>query len=214
MDIQEQIKELQSQLDKLKSKVAEPKKLPYNAWYKHKDGAIVYFTNNERGYGVSGVGEWCNHNELDNLNSGIWHPYPHSEVEAMMRKEAEKRGFVKVVRYQDASVKYNHTPSVGKDEFNLIQTSQMVGLTDGFGGYIFYNGQWAEIIKEDVIEIGGYVVAFNAAVGNIFVNNKYYSKNEVEAAKKVLQFGGKIMVGCSHQYELTLDTVNKILAKL
>ena len=210
--IQEQIAALQGQLDKLRTEVAataEPKKLPYNAWYKGKYRAIVYFTGEGTGYGLNGDGEWGNHTGWIDLNSGRWSPCPHSEVEDMMIKEAEKRGFVKGVRYKCVLA---GTKEELKKEFKLYPGTANQ-LTDGWGGSVFYNGQWAEIIKDDVIEIGGYEVYF-AVNGGIAVNGKEYTPTQVEAARAVLQFGGKIMVGCSHQYELTLETVEKILAKL
>jgi len=209
MDIQAQIKELQSQLDKLKAEVAEPKKLPYNAWYNGKSGSIVYFTKESSGYGHNNNGVWYDNDVWVNLNTpDYWHPCPHSEVEAIMIKEAEKRGFVKGVRF----ISVTGETCVCSTPFVLWGMNKK-DLGNGGTGLICYNGQWAEIIKDEDIKIGGEKAWFTS-VGEVVFNGSAYRKSQVEAAKTVLQFGGKIMVGCSHQYELTLDTVKKILSKL
>jgi pSer/pThr/pTyr-binding forkhead associated (FHA) protein len=73
------------------------------------------------------------------------------------------------------------------------------------------DGIWAEIIDDKII-IGGHMVIFSEK--GVYINHTYYSKETILAHKAVLELGHTIFVGCNNQYELTLETVNKILSKL
>lgn len=75
----------------------EVKKLPYNNWYKNTqdgDTAIIYFTDEKKGYGISfSIWEyldgWIGLNNTDEVEK--WKPATDKEVEEMLIKEAEKR---------------------------------------------------------------------------------------------------------------------------
>src|SRR3990167_5919954 len=75
---------------------------------------------------------------------------------------------------------------------------------------------WEPVYEEDKIEIGGYEVCF------IGTNNKYtiittevFLKSFWEAAKTISEHSkAKIMIGCNKQFNVSLETIEKILKKL
>jgi hypothetical protein len=74
------------------------------------------------------------------------------EIKEALIKEAEKRGFKEGVMYKSAD---DGHPAVLKEDDGYISFNPD-SLTDGWGGYVYYRGQWAEIITDTVPEINGH----------------------------------------------------------
>jgi hypothetical protein len=191
--------------------LVEDEKLPYNTWYINYLGGKWYFINEEVAHGFTSGGDW--YRDLYNmtpLNSpNYWTPCE-APID-LLTKEAERKGYKEGVNVKDTLGAVYGLSNIGCIKFDH----------EGFwykGSVVMKDGIWAEIIKDDKIMIAGYEVKFvkddEGDFGAIVVNGKSYGYIDIVAHKAVLELGHKIMVGCSNQYELTLSTVNKILAKL
>lgn len=163
------------------------------------------------GYGfVSGV--WKNNRRVCKKRLT---PATPEEVKAALVKEAEKRykkGQV-VKCAQDGTV---WTIDARFDGTGFTHTSDRTSLTDGSGAYQFYNGQWATIIKNDVIKVGSYEVKFHPDKDvNTTIDGNIFTKQFWQSAKLISEHSkAKIMVGCSKQFDVSLETINAILDKL
>jgi len=143
-------------------------------------------------------------------------PATETEIKDMLSKESIKRGFKIGV-------------TVNRDLFNGVNYKEVVVFSDGFdydkhedelcigGRTIYRQGLWATIVKEPKIEIGGYKVNFfTGGCLNVTAIDGYgFSKDFWQAAKIISSHNkSKIMIGCSKQFDVSLKTINLILAKL
>lgn len=67
-----------------------------------------------------------------------------SEIESHLIKVAEKKGFKEEIRYHDAET--NSTCIIKENDFWYDVVYD--GLTDGWGGWVYYKGKWATIIPD------------------------------------------------------------------
>jgi hypothetical protein len=85
-------------------------------------------------------------------NPPQWKLATPEEIKEALVKEAKKRGFVNGVEYKHIHNSYNCKV---QDAGGFVYSSKDF-LTDGHGGSVYIEGQWAEILKEEVPVIGGY----------------------------------------------------------
>lgn len=124
--------------------------LEVGKWYKYKDSGVhlVCFTSvqESEGYGfdLSGWQKltiWSQHNLRLATDE---------EVKTALVKEAEKRGFKNGVKYKNVNTEEQETQTI-KDFKHIFCSTSF--LTDGWGGAIFKDGIWAEIIKETEVSL-------------------------------------------------------------
>ena len=143
-----------------------------------------------------------------------------SEIGAALIAEAKRRGFKEGVKY--SGIGPHDTPSTIKGTEFRYSSHGEDSLCQWGAGFVYFKGQWAEIINDEKIEIGGYEVKFEEVTTTeqkrehgTKIDGHYFSKLFWESAKVVsLNNKAKIMVGCSKQFDVSLDVINKILAKL
>lgn len=145
------------------------------------------------------------------------------EYGSALIKEAEKVGFkpgVKIISVVGTEgILTNGSLSYRKSEDKLV-------WNDG-EYYIFHNGKWAEIIKDERIKIDSYEVVFHIVnkspawnggvtlINHTSIDCNPFFKEFWQAAKVISEHSkAKMMIGCSKQLDVSLETINKILDKL
>ena len=215
-NLEKTIEELQKQLDEVKQQLNKPT-FEVGKWYKRDSGSIIFiqeFNSLIKGYGVDYVGEWRNE-YISSGDKSEYRPATDKEVEEALIKEAEKRGFKEGVRVISVfSGVSSIIRNIDVDFDPLVRALFMNGIG------IFRNGKWAEIIKDEPIKIGGYEVKPTVVndkgqqVGKgTMIDGYYFSSNFWEAAKLISEHSkAKIMIGCSKQFDVSLETIEKILS--
>lgn len=157
------IEELEAQLTVISEQIKELKNKPkfeVNRWYHSDNDSLLYITKFSENKMFEGYGFYFN-----NWESKQWWAYDHfirpatlEEVYAALVKEAEKRGFkegVRVVTCLGNSGKLD----CSKPFYNINDNKlRWADSEDAMNNIVFDNGQWATIIKDDVIKVGSYEV--------------------------------------------------------
>ena len=138
--------ELKAKIEKLQYKLDNFKGLEVGKWYKLEQNLIFCFNGtygNSTQYGFDHLENWKDkigcHEHEDNYVLAT-----NLEVETALIKEAKKRGFKKGVRINGLS---EYTPKT-TIEGNVKWYSNILCDGGGYGGVIFKDGVWAEIIEE------------------------------------------------------------------
>jgi len=195
--------------------LVEDEKLPVNAWYGWEDcNGGIYFPTDERGggYGLFRYGNtWSKENDWVPLNSrkGFYYPATPAEVTAALTAYAEKQGYKEGVKITSLLIKGCTT---GFDKEGDTRMS-----SDGFwymGSVVMQDGVWATIVKEQPIYIDKYEVKHFGSYGDTTIDGHEFTKSFWQSAKVVAEHSkAKIKIGCSHQFDLSLDTINRILER-
>ena len=221
------IAELEAQLTAISEQIKELKNKPkfeVGRWYKSNyTKTLFYLTipavgDKQYGYGFGHDGRWHDLDESEKYwNELVAIPATTEEVKSALVKEAEKRGFkegvnVKSLLYAKGKIDSN----IFSFDITKNNTRLYVGENGQFN--IFDNGQWAEIIKDDVIKIGGYDVEIhkdNKTNGYTLIDEHQFTYEFWLSARFISEHSkAKIMVGCSKQFDVSLEVINAILAKL
>jgi len=218
MTIEKQLADFKAEQDKrfeeFKASLVKPE---LNKWYGYNDSSIhLVYLKNLNGYDCYGFDSngWQQGSNwtLQNLR-----PATPSEIQEALTKEAIKRGFKFEIRFNALtnSVKaYNHEiGKVGSGDTFDFENDEL--HTTGYGRHCIYKqGKWATIIKDEVIKIGGYEVKI-LTQQKTEIDGHLFSRDFWEAAKKISENSkAKIMIGCSKQFDVSLETINQILEKL
>jgi len=141
-----------------------------------------------------------------------------TEIKDMLEKESIKRGFKEGVTVNREMFNHAYCPDpevvIGGNEFHYDKEDDVLFID---GWLIYRQGLWATIVKEPEIEIGGYEVDFNKGISVNYttIDGHTFTKDFWQAAKIIsLHSKAKIMIGCSKQFDVSLETINLILAKL
>lgn len=127
-------------------------KLPESGWLKHKcGGAIIFRTGGNSGYGFSKKGGWetgINDYTFDRRQS--WQPATKEEVQAMLEKEAERRGLVKGVKVKcllnlDSEFTIESNDTINDKDFEL---GRFWALSNKGAIRIMKDGIWATPIDD------------------------------------------------------------------
>ncbi len=214
-EIELMIKDLLKEVESLKKQ--EPK-FEVGKWYK---------SSYNNGYAIVNAQEKCQDGKCEYYGYGTGYdiqkswaerihiystaiPATPQEVENALIAEAKKRGFKEGV-----SIKGIY----GGAGYTLSNTSANIMNGDVFylGGYLIYSrGQWAEIIKDDKIIIGGYEVEFfeNEVVK---IGCKEFRGLELTQLRDLMirnGFNNVKFSGCNDGYVVFLDTIKKIINKI
>lgn len=218
-----ELEKLKQQLNEISEKVKqlENPKFEVGKWYKTDIGSLYFAEKieNDRllGYGFGGVsGDW----DIGNINgccllSDIIRPATDKEVEEALIKEAERRGFKKGVKISRKNEAFS--PNLGYSELEMSIRPMYRperNRLEVYGCSVFQNGFWAEIIKDEPIKVGGVDCVVDSC-GAWFDKNQY-SWEEINSLVKVFKNHSSqlksINVGCSGQYKVDLELLEKILA--
>ena len=205
-------KEFNERIDKLKKKYEEPAKFEVGKWYIHKIYRQLIF-NYQPGesYGMGANGWTTNYVHANDFNTH--QPATESEVKEMLINEAKKRGFkegVTVVRsaellkHEDCEILSDEPMDIDSNTFEYNLETDSLNID---GRYIYSHGQWATIIKQEPLTIGGYEVVIHPRAEEISVNGVTYSKEFLLQAKKLFQTSVTSTL-------VALDLINKILDRM
>ena len=205
-------------------------------WYRSikESDYFIYRTTKEHYMDTHGIvyGVFRTDVSFESYHEGSFLPATPSEVEAALIAEAKKRGFKEGVWFNSiysGSECYilNCKFEYKRDEPLLKNDALWID-----GNTVYMAGQWATIIpQEEKIEIGGYevkitqtqdpyyngsgkcmnipMVKCTSIDGNIFYKDFWLAMKNISEHPKA-----KGMIGCSKQFDVSLETINKILSKL
>jgi hypothetical protein len=183
-EIEQKIKDLTAEVNQLKQTAS----FEVGKVYKNEFGAINMYVANGNHYGFNTFKEWTNNNFwFENDCNGTWQPATTEEWETALIEYAKKQGFksgVTVERSEEfllhCGIKKEDLKWVPKLEIirddNFIYDSDSDILLLG-GKYIYGKGQWASIVKEQPLMIGGVEVEIknNTAI----INGCIYYENDL-----------------------------------
>jgi hypothetical protein len=212
-EIESQIKDLLKEVENLKKQ--EPK-FEVGKWY------VVTSVNNYKylfnyqsttnnqyiGFGYNyKLESWITSPLMETNQLQSITPATPSEIETALIAEAKRRGFKDNLIIKDAKYKEKSPPQFGHYRYIADQD----GLTNDMS-WVYYQGQWAEIIQEDKIMIGGYEVE-KIEKGGIKIGCKKMNIESVTSIKNFMDKYNFTKVSFDG-IEVSLETINKILAKL
>lgn len=221
-----ELEKLKQQLNEISEKVKqlENPKFEVGKWYKRPHNKALLFATNDNGngwysgYGFDIYGKWMESGSPQwTLDREI--PATDKEVEEALIKEAERRGFKKGVRINNSSLKgcCLYDDAIDGDGFKYYSKNSSFSYKNAltFGYFVvFIDGKWAEIIKDEPIKVGGVDCVVDSC-GAWFDKNQY-SWEEINSLVKVFKNHSSqlksINVGCSGQYKVDLELLEKILA--
>jgi len=210
----ERIDALEAELQKIKKELDSPT-FEVGKWYKDPlNNYMVFVTKNTGnlrgdtfGYGFDTHGCWSNSLGLD----GSEIPATDKEVEEALIKEAKKRGFKNRVKIKqvsgDINILFNNKFEYLK-EWNEYKN---VLFIDNY--LVFANGTWAEIIKDEIIKVGGYEVKKLENGSNATkykIGCKEFYKADFLTVCDIMKVGNFKKVSFDG-IETDLETINKIL---
>lgn len=115
--------------------------------------AIVYDNGEDYSYGFNFEGKFVNEFNLGHGRKDVIREATSQEVEQALIEEAKKRGFVRGVNF--TSLIYDKPQAtLSSDILDWEVIGEEWHLRDSDGESIFHNGKWAEVIKQDKIEVG------------------------------------------------------------
>jgi hypothetical protein len=132
--------------------------LPERGWLKCEDGAIIFRTGIDTGYGRNDKGEW----EIsDKWTFGLkrrytaspWQPATEEEVITMLTEQAEKMGYVKGVKVKCLLDDDVYALDSLKESCSMYRHGTVwFRATCGNIVRVMQDGKWAEIIADDLQE--------------------------------------------------------------
>lgn len=138
------------------------------------------------------------------------------EVLERFKKEATKRGLVPGVIYMSPGQKFKRT--LGNIKSFIPDWNDDISCLDDSNNNCIWteNGGWSTLFKDEPIKIGEYEVKFGSYNDYISIDQNRYYPSELEEVKNVLKLNKvkSLNVGCSGQFKLDLETVNKIIERL
>ena len=140
MNAKEQIKKLQKQLDSLKAELDKPE-FDVGDWVVSNLGEIGRIKND----GLELCPNTSNTAYCLGDMSDIKRLATRTEIETALRKEAERRGFKKGVKYKGASCNWTEYIHGSLEYFKDGDV-----LTDGYGESVYKQGKWASIVEDKV----------------------------------------------------------------
>lgn len=167
-EIEQENQKLISELNEITAKLKEnlnqlkqPTNFKVGKVYKNEFGLLCMFVSKYKHYGFNSAKDWVNGNYwFENLDNGTWQPATTQEWETALIEYAKKQGFkagVTVDRSDDMLSHINEDSRKYKvvidfNNFDYIEQLDILKLDDRI---IYYKGQWATIVKEEPLMIGG-----------------------------------------------------------
>lgn len=216
MTTEEKINQLEAafkaQIDELRKEVKP--KFEVGKWYKRPHNKALLFATADKGNG------WYSGYGFD--NSGYWMSSPSpqwtlcgeipatdKEVEEALIKEAERRGFKEGVTFKPV---VENVDKVGKVTDRIIFfPKRLYGYEQGLASgknWIFYQGKWAEIIKDEPIKVGRYAVEKDG--DSYKIGCKEIDSWRIESLRVLMKQQGFKKIAFDG-IEVDLETIEKIL---
>lgn len=225
--IEKELKELKEEfnrkVEQLTAALNEPAKFEVG-WYRIKKQDDNYYQpldaliHYPEGYGLNHKAGWCHDYNMEpqHWKEHTIFPATPSEVKDALVKEAEKRGFKEGVTIKWHGIFNgwgpNETRHIIPGNYDLY--NNMRNLSIGII-CIFTEGDWATIVKDEPIMIGGYEVVIHPRAQETSIFIHIFTKDFWQAAKLISEHSkAKIMIGCSKQFDVSIETINKILKRL
>jgi len=218
MTTEEQIKAIEKQLSELKASLSKPTQFEVEKWYMHDHSikCLFNYQPNGKGFGFNNGDwtlNWC-------CDPSDWHkevrPATESEIKEALVTEAIKRGFKEGVRIEiiKGYSKGNVSKNKIKSEFYYeLYEDELSCESYGCDYTIYSKGKWATIVKDEPIKIGGYEVSFSGDY--TMIDGNIFTKEFWQAAKVVASHNkAGVRVGCSKQFDVSLETINKIINQI
>lgn len=214
--LEKEHQELGKKIQELKDSLNKPKGFEVDRWYKSTTGSVACFKGFPfKGYGL-GAGIVWRDNDWDWSDLSEWKPANEQEVKDALIKEAERIGYKEGVE-----IKHLLYERVGFLDYGFTGFRNNCFTEFWYKGLIVMkDGKWATIIKDETIKIGGYEVKFHqiakdGAWYSTTIDGYGYSHYFWKSAKEIyLHPNAKVMIGYSKQFDVSLETINKILDKL
>jgi len=234
-ELEKQLANIQKEVEAIKQGKPEPVKYEVGKVYKstmHPKLLFMITLIDKRGYaygyGFCQSGDFVIEDKPNGFScmcndTSLTHCIPATteEWKSALEAEAVKRGFKNGVEgiAPDIYIKeigdvYDEIVKNGWLYNPSIDT--LFAAKEGYGGLPVYSkGQWATIIKEQPLMIGGYEVKLDKQRCFEFeINGQSYSVAEIEILKAIMDRGQvkSLNVGCNSQHLVDLDFINKMLA--
>lgn len=204
---------------------------PVEGCFGAKD-SIGKITNEPSIHGVCGKG-----NNFKLINGDIWNmgnsemrEATKEEIESNLITEAKRKGFVEgayfISCFDDKDMVRKISPYRNGDNIKWCYSNDELRSDNGInnlnGGCsnpaIYMNGKWADLIINQSIKIDKHEVNF-IFTSNYFsytiIDGHRFEKKFWEAAAEISKHSkAKVMIGCLKQFDVSLETINKILDEL
>lgn len=117
-------------------------------WYQNRHGAFAYFVSETEAFGFTRHGIWFDKINALNLQNDTWTTTSKNKVAPLLRKEAERRGFVAGKSFIPAEdgPKHRVIRISGALEVDNNPNAQITAIHHQ-NGYIMVNGVWADLHK-------------------------------------------------------------------
>lgn len=217
-ELERKIEEFQKTLDGLKEELKKSSFIDcfeVGKWYKNRFGELGCYESGRCGYGFESNGTWRDSGTAFGFNDATyeWIAATHSEVESALIAEAKKRGFKEGVVFNSPNPQYEFSfnQKLISSSFKLMGNT-LSGRSDKNTGScnIFQDGEWAEIIKEGVIKVGGHEVT-KAEKDVINIGCKRFYIGEIKTIRNFMNFHGFCRISFDG-VEVDLKTIEGILA--
>jgi hypothetical protein len=202
-----------------------PKEFEIGKWYRAVDiktGNEYLFKKTSEGQGHGFFkGEWTLRWQIStpfNFCIGfdcIIREANHEEVFEALKREAPKQGFKEGTKFISLAFGDKHTAKSSNFEYALNRDTLYL---DGYA--IYKNGEWAEIIKDEVMTVNGVDIEFKKTqlgtpVKFTMIKGRSFSKEFWESAKKIIATpGASIVIDAAPEMKLTPPIVYDILQRL
>jgi hypothetical protein len=166
--------------------------------------AVFYNKNSEISLVTETSQRWRNFAEVKRLAT-------EDEVKKALIEIAKIKGFKKGTKFVSPENNKEYTCNGNFTNFHSLEGDYWL-LCGGVGGevyqIIYYKGVWAEIVKEEVIEIVGYNPVFNSD-GTVSIGcNKNISVEVFKALKTIQDYCIKIGYNRYVQFKIDRDSIN------
>jgi hypothetical protein len=220
---EEQIKDIEKQLESLKASLVKPN-FEVGTWYiatcRGVKGYLIRYNKANEVYGHDAF-EFFTPERGNYLTGGVFtsieRPATPSEIQEALTKQWEKLGTINKVLKTNATGEDGEGAICLNKEYEYDPNTDELRCSVNHSFYkkriIYSKGKFATIIADEVIKIGGYEVKFEG--GHTTIDGHKFTKEFWEAAK-IISTNSKacVKVGCSKQFDVSLDIINKILSKL
>lgn len=228
MEIQKEIKELREKLESLEKQISSKHEFAkgwnyletYYSWLvlnPSKHGNRVKFqiaisNFNSPSPTLYKHEDWTG-SEWGDLNQIKSHrPATPSEIKDALVKVCEKMGIVPGINIKPLPFGSSVIDSYSSISWYYDESDDDLQLN---GTRVYYHGKFATVVKDEVIKIGGYEVKFSEHTKDTKIDGNLFTYEFWQAAKLISEHSkAKVMIGCSKQFDVSLDTINKILNKL
>lgn len=135
------------------------------------------------------------------------------EIENHLIAEAEKKGFVEGIKFKGVTHpkgKNGFQVTCSKVYFAPVHSYNLGCYLYSNNEYIYLDGQWAEIVKEEEIKIGGYNTSFDYDQGMFYVGCRRFTFASIKSLYQNMCYFGISMVRVS-DIDIEARTVKLIL---